>query len=130
MSSYNYSVFGLKFARATATSRGLTTAEKNADNSVERELYTSNGTSSGNLSFEVSRAAGIHTSVSTLEAPGSLGPSETQTERKAFWLDSDRVKTSSFADWNIFNASGLAVGASNGTTDTDSTPAAGWNVDL
>jgi hypothetical protein len=36
----------------------------------------------------------------------------TVTERKIFFP----------SDWNIFNASGAAVGAAAGTTDTDITP--------
>jgi len=130
MSSYNYPVFGMVFGRGGragvgAASSGMSIAERAADNSVEREKFTETGTASGYLSWEYTRKiSGEHVSVSTVRAPGSLGPTQSDTERKIFFLPSDRGKSSLFADWQIFNADGEAVGADDGTTDTDSDPTA------
>lgn len=113
--------------------------------SVEREKFTADSTSSGNLEHDVTRKiSGIHTSVSHREAilqqnktplqiasgvlsANTLGPMETVTERKIFFLDSDRGLTSGFADWTIFSASGIPVTAASGTTDIDISPNATYN---
>lgn len=109
----------------SVTLSGLSAARRNADNSVEREKFTVTGLPSGNLLHVATRKiAGIHTSVSNREATNTLAPYETITERKIFYVDSDRTKSSGFADWTIFDSSGDAVGATLGTTDTDITPAA------
>jgi hypothetical protein len=122
----------------TATTSGLSSAERNADNSVEREKFTADGTSSGNLEHDVVRKGGPFVSISHREAileqnrlagqSGSifnggdaLGPMQTISERKVFYLESDRTQASGFEDWTIFDSNGNAVG-SNGTTDTDTTP--------
>lgn len=109
---------------SSVTLSGLSPARRNADNSVEREKFTVTGISSGNLLHIATRKIdGIHSSVSTREATNTLAPYETVTERKIFFIDSDRNNTSP-ADWTIFDSSGGAVGATSGTTDTDITPAA------
>jgi len=122
----------------TSQTQGMSSVERNADNSVEREKFTADGTASGNLEHDVTRKIdGAHVSISHREAiltqnrlpsqsgqllgADALGPMQTLTERKVFWLDSDREKSSGFEDWNIFDANGDAAG-SNGTTDTDITP--------
>ena len=125
MSEYLYPVFGLRHGRATNKNQGMSRAEIIADNSVERQKFTDNGTSSGLLQWQYERHQGIHTSISNLKSDDSSNPSFTTSESKVFF-----VGTSGLADWNIFTAQGLAVGATNGTTDTDITPAAGWNTDL
>ena len=102
---------------------GVDVSAPNTDTSVEIEKYTTNGSTSGNLGWQYTRLInGIQSSVSSLEARGTLGPVETIAERKIFFLDSDRNKTSGFADWTIFDSTGEAVGATPGTTDTDITP--------
>lgn len=78
---------------------------------------------SGNLKHVVTRAMGIHTSVMDREAPtAASGPMTARTQRKAFFLDSDRTKASGLAAWQIFDASGCPVGTDSGTTDTDVSP--------
>ena len=102
---------------------GVDVAAPNTDTSVEREKFTVDGTVAGNLGWEYTRKiSGEHTSVSSLETISSLSPAETITERKVFFLPSDRDKSSGFADWTIFDVTGEAVGATTGTTDTDITP--------
>ena len=110
----------------------------NTSFSVEREKFTADATASGNLQHIVARAMGIHTSISSREAVSgprtvaesglvggdALGPMQTITERKVFFLDSDTDKTSGFADWQIFDGSGCPVGTQNGITDTDVAPGA------
>lgn len=112
--------------------------------SVEREKFTADATSSGNLEHDVTRKiSGIHVSVSHREAileqnrtvpqsgalsADALGPMETVTERKIFFIDSDRGKTSGFADWEIFDSAGNPVSAASGTTDTDITPNATYDA--
>lgn len=129
MSSYNYPVFGLVHGRGGVAGTGPATsgmiyAEIHADNSVERQKFTSTEAESGALSWGYTRKLdGTHVSVSTVEADSSLGEAETVTERKVFFIETDRGKTSGFADWNIYT-SGTAVGAGEGTTDTDTSPAA------
>lgn len=129
MSSYNYPVFGLVHGRGGQANTGPATSgmaysEIHADNSVERQKFTSTGAASGALSWEYTRKIdGIHVSVSTVEADGSLGGAKTVSERKVFFVESDRNKSSNFSDWNIYT-SGVAVGAGEGTTDTDTSPAA------
>jgi len=67
---------------------------------------------SGNLSHVVTRAMGIHTSITDKESPNSaLGPMVARTERKAF-----------NAGWQIFDGSGCPVGTASGITDTDVSP--------
>jgi len=110
---------------ASVTLSGLSPAQRNADNSVEREKFTVTGLPSGNLLHVATRKIdGIHSSVSDREATNTLAPYETVTERKIFFIESDRNKSSSLADWTIFDSSGDAVGEELGTTDTDITPAA------
>lgn len=130
MSSYDYPVFGMVHGRGgragigPATS-GMTATQRNADNSVERQLYTDTGAASGHLEWDVTRTpAGTHVSIAKLEADGSIGGGVSISERKVFFNESDRNKSTGFSDWQIFNASGVAVGAGTGTTDTDITPAA------
>jgi len=136
----NINMAGVAFQPGgSSTVLGMSSAERNADNSVERQKFTADGTGSGNLKHDVTRKIdGIHTSVSRREAilsqnrlasqsgqllgGDALGPMQTINERKIFWLDSDRGKSSGFEDWTIFDASGDAVGQNNGTTDTDITP--------
>lgn len=104
---------------------GMSQSERNADNSVEREKFTSTGLASGVLKIVRTRQIdGIQTSVSTLEAVSSLGPAIVTSERKIFFLPTDRVLSSGFADWTIFDNLGVAVGAGVGTTDIDISPAA------
>lgn len=118
---------------------GLSLVERNADNSVERAKFTADATESGNLEHDVTRKIdGVHVSVSHREAilaqnrlpsqsgqlsgGDALGPMQTISERKIFYLESDRGKSSGFEDWTIFDSSGDAVGQNSGTTDTDITP--------
>ena len=107
---------------------GVDTSVANTDTSVEIEKFTVDGSTSGNLGWEYTRKiSSEHTSVSALEARATLGPAETITERKIFFLASDRNLSSGFADWNIFDSVGEAVGATPGTTDTDITPSGTFN---
>ena len=79
----------------------------------------------GVLTHDVTRAMGIHTSVSHRGASGTLGPNVTLTERKVFFLDSDRVVTETsgtFSDWTVFTATGEDVNTATGTTDVDVAP--------
>jgi len=109
----------------SVTLSGLSLEKRNADNSVEREKFTVTGLPSGNLLHVVTRKiTGEHTSVSNREATNTLAPMETVTEKKVFFVDSDRAKSTGFSDWTIFDSSGDAVGETLGTTDTDITPAA------
>jgi hypothetical protein len=135
MSSYNYPVFGTVFGRGgdrnpnglTGTS-GIALNRREVDTSVDRKLFTENGTQSGHLSWEYTRQIdGIQTSVSTVRAADALGPSQTFSERKVFFVESDRTKSTGFADWTIFDVNGVAVGAATGTTDTDGRPSATFN---
>ncbi|TFH25938.1 hypothetical protein E4G67_00025 [Candidatus Bathyarchaeota archaeon] len=83
---------------------------------------------SGNLQHVVTRAMGIHTSITDKESPNSaLGPMAARTERKVFFLDSDTDKTSGFADWTIFDGSGCPVGTVDGVTDIDVSPEPTFN---
>lgn len=110
---------------SSVTMSGLSAGLRNADNSVEREKFTVTGLPSGNLLHVATRKVdGNHISVSNREAINNLLPYETVTERKVFFTDSDRTISSGFADWQIFDGAGDAVGAADGTTDTDITPAA------
>lgn len=132
MSAYLYPVFGLVHGRGGvagvgAATSGMTIAERSADNSVERQKFTVTGLPSGQLFYDVSRAEGIHTSLSHMVATGAIGPNLTSTEQKTFWLPTDRAKTSGFAAWKIFNSTGTSVNADTGTTDTDITPDATYN---
>lgn len=117
----------------------------NTSTSAEREKFTADGSSGGNLEHDVTRKiSGIHTSVSHREAvlqqnktglqiasgvlgANALGPMTTVTERKVFFIESDRGKSNNFADWTIFNSSGIPVGAGDGTTDVDISPDATFN---
>lgn len=110
----------------TAATSGLSLERRNADNSVEVEKHTVDGSTSGNLGWQaVRKISGEHVSISERES-ATTAPSapQTVTERKVFYIDSDRGKSSGFADWTIFSSSGVAVGESAGTTDTDIAPAA------
>lgn len=122
-----YPVFGTVFAEAGTISSGLSRIERDSDTSVDRKVFTDTGTAAGSLMWKVTRQEGIHTSVTTVKATGVLGANVVFSERKVFWLDSDRTKASGFADWNIFNSAGIAVGASAGVTDTDITPSGTFN---
>ena len=107
---------------------GVDTTAPSVDTSVERQKFTVDGTVAGNLGWEYTRTfSGEHTSVSALETKGSLGPAETVTERKVFFLPSDRGETTGLAAWTIFDATGEAVGASTGVTDTDITPSGSFD---
>jgi len=99
------------------------TTQPSTDTSVEIEKYTVDGSTSGNLGWDYSRAMGIHNSISHVQCSGSTGsPSQTIYEKKDFFLDSDRGKSSGFAAWTIYDADGNAVGATDGTTNIDITP--------
>lgn len=125
MSLQNIPVFGMVFGRGGTFTSGIPIAARTADTSVEREKFTVTGTASGSLEYEFTRKiTGEHTSVSTKQDRATLGPPVTVTERKVFYIDSDRGKSSAFAAWTIYDSSGNAVGATLGTTDTDITPAA------
>ena len=90
----------------------------------------------GNLQHHVTRAEGIHVSISDRQAISNayaanvsglaggdaLGPMQTIGERKVFFLDDTRNQTPPTAGWNIFNQAGVAVGPTDGTTNVDSTP--------
>lgn len=105
---------------------GLSLELRNADTSVELEKYTVDGSTSGELGWQAVRSiGGTHVSVSQRQqAPSSPNAPRTVTEEKIFFLDSDRGKSSGFADLTIFSASGVAVGDPSGTTRIDITPAA------
>lgn len=124
MSKLIYPVFGTIFGNDGTFTSGVSLPSQRADNSVEVEKYTVDGTTSGNLGWEYARKVdGIQTSVSFLESvPKSSNPSNTVSERKLFWLPSDRAATGDFSAWTIFDGNGNAVGATDGTTDTDSSP--------
>jgi len=125
----------------TASTSGLagtpgTQSAAFADTTIERAKHTANGQEAGFLQQHVTRARGTHVSVSDRQAISNpvsalssglaggdtLGPMQTISERKVFFLDSDRNKSSGFADWTIFDSTGDAVGADSGTSDTDKTP--------
>lgn len=117
----------------TAATTGLTAAQRNADDSVEREKFTHNFAPDGNLQQHVTRAKGIHTSISDRQAidaasgligADTLGPMQTVTERKIFFLDTDR-ETMPASGWHIYDQLGNAVGPTTGTTETDITPNSG-----
>lgn len=135
-----YKHLGAYINETSITGVPLNNSIENTSISVEREKFTADATASGNLEHDVTRKiSGIHTSVSHREAvlqqnktglqiasgvlgADALGPMETVTERKVFFLESDRNKSSNFAAWTIFNSSGIPVGAADGTTDTDISP--------
>lgn len=120
----------------TAATSGLPYDARIADNTVEREKFTHNFAPDGNLQQHVTRAQGIHTSISDRQAISdpvaanvsglaggdALGPMQTISERKVFFLDDTRNQNPPVAGWKIFNQAGEAVGPSAGTTETDSTP--------
>lgn len=114
----NASTSGVIFGpQSTTYTIGMTHSQRHTDTSVEREKFTSTGLASGTLqSWNTRSIDGMQISVSTVEAITSLGPSETITERKIF-----------DDGWTIFDGSGTAVGADNGTTDTDVSPNATWD---
>lgn len=97
----------------------MTLAERSADLSIEYEKFVN---SSGSLEHEITRAMGIHTSVSSrsVVASGtSLGPMNTDLERKIFFIDNDRNLTAANqGDWTIYDANGIPVGTEDGVTDT------------
>jgi hypothetical protein len=123
-------------AGGTPSTAGLSLTERTADDSVEREKFTHDLTASGNLQQHVTRAMGIHTSISDRQAisdpvlaattglagADATGPMQTISERKVFFLDETREDTPPVAGWKIFNQAGDAVGPTDGTTETDSTP--------
>ncbi|GAF69080.1 unnamed protein product, partial [marine sediment metagenome] len=83
--------------------------------------------SSGRLEHDVTRAMGIHTSIShrTTELSGALStsPMRVRTERKVFFNDNDRnLAAANQGDWTIFSVSGVPVGDADGVTDIDVTP--------
>lgn len=120
----------------TATTSGLPLNVRNADNSVEREKFTHNFAPDGNLQQHVTRAQGIHTSISDRQAISdpyaanvsglaggdALGAMQTITERKVFFLDDTRNQDPPVAGWKIFDGSGNAVGVTDGITEVDTTP--------
>lgn len=110
--SVNNGLKGVVHASGTVKLEGMSLTERDADHTVNREAFTHNGAVTGYLQHHVTRSLGKFVSVSNRHAYGALEPMRTVTERKVF----------SSGDWNIFNAAGVAVGASNGTTDTDITP--------
>lgn len=114
MSSYTYPVFGLTFGRhgGNTFTSGLSLSQQTADNSVERAKFTVTDNEWGQLELNVVRNEGRHVSVSHMVATGSLGANLTSTERKLFHPDA----------WTIYSVAGEAVGATDGTTDTDVTP--------
>lgn len=88
MSSYDYPVFGMVHGRGgragigPATS-GMTATQRDADNSVNRELFTDTGAASGHLEWDVTRTpAGTHVSVTKIEADSSLGSSSQSQSAK------------------------------------------------
>lgn len=126
-------------AGGTLETAGLTLDERRADNTVEREKFTHNLAPDGNLQQHVTRAQGVHTSISDRQAISdpvaagnsglvggdALGPMQTITERKVFFLDHDRAadgQPNALSAWKIFDNTGEAVGAETGTTDVDKTP--------
>jgi len=117
MSTYNYPVFGTVFGKGgtvgqRAFTSGIPLAARKADNSVERQKFTHNASVTGDLQHEVTRSiTSNQVAISNRQAYSALEPMRTITERKVFE-----------PDWNVFNASGVAVGATLGTTDTDITP--------
>jgi hypothetical protein len=140
-----YRHIGSLISETSVTGIALNNTIENTSQSVEREKFTANGLVGGNLEYDVTRKiSGIHTSVSHRESvlrqnktalqiasgilgADALGPMETVTERKIFFLETDRNKSSNFANWTIFNSSGIPVGASEGTTDIDISPNATFN---
>ncbi len=124
----------------TTSTAGLSMDERDADNSIERAKHTANGQEAGNLQGYATRAiGGTHVSVSDRQAivdpvaagnsglagGDAIGPMQTITERKVFFLEGDRAADSqpvAPADWQIFDSTGEAVGADSGTTDVDNTP--------
>lgn len=107
---------------------GVDVSVPNTDTTVERQKFTSTGVASGSLAWQATRKiSGIHSSVTEIEADSSLGPSEAVSERKIFFLPSDRNLSSGFADWTVFDTAGEATGATTGTTDTDVTPSGTFN---
>lgn len=137
-----YKHLGNFINRTSITGVAIDETIKNTSTSVEREKFTTDATSSGNLEHDVTRKiAGIHVSVSHRESvlhqnktglqtasgvlgANALGPMTTINEKKKFFLDSDRNRKSGFANWNIYSASGIPVTAASGTTDTDISPTA------
>lgn len=124
LSSGNYYSTGVVWAASsTVKNENLSITERNADNSINRSLFTTDATASGDLKHNVTRKInGIQVSVSKRQTVNSLGPMRTVTERKVFFTPQDRNQSTPVSDWNIFNASGVPVGAGAGTTDTDITP--------
>lgn len=115
MSTNNYPVFGMVFGRGGRTNVGPATsgiplADREVSTSVNRELFTQDGTAGAALQWEYTRTVDIHTSISSLISQNT-GPAQTITERKVF-----------ASGWLIFSTGGEAVGATTGTTSTDITP--------
>lgn len=118
-----YPVWGMAFAASGTFTSGVPIAGQTAFTSVNRQLFTENSLASGYLTWQITRQIdGIHNSVSKIRTVSSLGGPQTLSERKIFYIDTDRTKSSGFADWTIFDANGNAVGPTLGTTDTDITP--------
>lgn len=122
--------FGLEFASSQGRTfiQGLPLGQRelahhpsgDAIRSLEFDKFAND---SGNLSHVVTRAMGIHTSITDKESPNSaLGPMVARTERKVFFLDSDVGKASGLANWQIFDGSGCPVGTASGITNTDVSP--------
>lgn len=112
MSTNNYPVFGTVFGNSGTHTSGIPLAARKASHSINREVFTHDGTITGDLEHNVTRGiTSNQVAVSNRQAYSALEPMRTITERKVF-----------DADWNIFNAGGVAVGATLGTTDTDVTP--------
>lgn len=95
----------------------------NTSNGIRNLEFNKFINSSGNLQHIVTRAMGIHVSITDKESPNvASGPMVARTERKVFFIDSDRGKSSGFAKWQIFDASGCPVGTTQGITEVDVTP--------
>lgn len=103
---------------------------------LSRRELTSNPGASGIVGLDTLRfidSSGYYTHVVT-RTPSALHVSvqrrhgndqqamTTVTERKVFFINSDRGKSSGFADWTIYDSEGHAVSATSGTTDTDGSP--------
>jgi len=108
----------------------MTSAQRTADHSQEYLKFTDPaGSFPAQPVHKVTRGMGVHTSVSTRVAGVaqsgalSVAPMRTALERKVFFMDDDRnLAAANQSDADIFDATGIAVGGADGTTDTDITP--------
>jgi len=108
----------------------MTNAQRTADHSQEYLKFTDpDGDFAAQPVHKVTRALGVHTSISDRVAGVaqsgvvSTAPMRTVLERKVFFNDNDRnLAAANQSDPDIFDATGIAVGGADGTTDTDITP--------